>query len=368
MTAPFAVKTPWWQDLEPVLAAHPGVVVLRLLRARPAPGSNAGGEVTYLVQAGAPPADLDPVPLDLLTYVRTKDPRRAPWAVPGGPQADLEWAAALVEPTGPPQQVRSWNLSSIWRLPTADGDVWLKCVPPMFGHEAAVIGFWGPGAPVPRLIAAAGHRMLLAEMPGRDGYVANRSQYAAIIDAMVGLQSAHADRLPSLREAVPDWGFSSLRQLIWAAVAGRHDRWPALSALLGDGWDSLVTAVEECGLGGTLFHGDLHPGNARIGLESPILFDWGDSGWGHPLLDVAVLERYEGYRGYGLRRHWLDRWAAAVPGSEPNRAWDLLHPVALARAAAVFRMFVDAIEETEAVYHLADIDPALDQAETALQR
>jgi hypothetical protein len=368
MTAPFAVKTPWWQDLEPVLAAHPGVVVLRLLRARPAPGSNAGGEVTYLVQADPQPPDLEPVSPDLLTVIRTKDPRRVPWAHPGGPQADLEWAAGLVELSGSPQQMRSWNLSSIWRLSTADGDVWLKCVPPMFGHEPAVIRFWGPDAPVPRLIAASGHRMLLAGLEGRDGYDANRSQFAAIIDVLVGLQAGHADRLPSLRPVLPDWGFPSLRERISAARAGRLDRWPALSALLDDRWDSLIAAIDECGLGPTLFHGDLHPGNARIGLAAPVLFDWGDSGWGHPLLDLAVLERYDLYGEYGLCRHWLERWGAAVPGSDPARAWDLLRPVALARAAAVFRMFVDAIEETEAVYHLGDIDPALDQAEAALQR
>ena len=49
---------------------------------------------------------------------------RAPWARPGGPAADLTWAdaalAALDRPrSGPAQQVRTWNLSSLWRRPVS---------------------------------------------------------------------------------------------------------------------------------------------------------------------------------------------------------------------------------------------------------
>jgi hypothetical protein len=92
-----------------------------------------------------------------------------PGARPGGPAADLAWASGLVERSGPAVQHRSWNLSAIWSMPPAEGRAWLKCVPGFYDHESAVLGLLaGPG--VPRLIAAAGHRILLRDMGGRDGH------------------------------------------------------------------------------------------------------------------------------------------------------------------------------------------------------
>ena len=59
---------------------------------------------------------------------------------------------------GPAVQVKTWNLSSVWRLPTAAGPAWLKVVPPFFGHEDAMLSRLDP-AVVPPLIAADGPRV-----------------------------------------------------------------------------------------------------------------------------------------------------------------------------------------------------------------
>jgi hypothetical protein len=324
-----------------------------------------GGTVTYLVQTDSVPPGLAPVDPGVEAAVLTDDPRRAPWARPGGPAADLAWAAAQVTLTGRPEQVRSWNLSAIWRLPTAEGFAWLKCVPPFFAHEAAVLRAWGAGAPVPRLLASDAHRMLLVGMPGHDGYDASTDDFRAVIDTLVDLQTGRPETVSALRAAVPWWSPQMIADGVRRAVAGRAARWPRVTALMDD-WESWAAAVDECGVPDTLFHGDLHPGNARLGIPDPILFDWGDSGYGHPLLDLAVLERYELVEQEQLLGHWLERWRGAVPGSDPARAWALLRPVALARAAAVFRMFLDNIERSEAPYHEGDVDPALDAAEAAL--
>jgi hypothetical protein len=37
-----------------------------------------------------------------------------------------------LRPTTPPTQVRTWNLSSLWRKPVEGQTVWLKVVPPFF--------------------------------------------------------------------------------------------------------------------------------------------------------------------------------------------------------------------------------------------
>jgi hypothetical protein len=47
-------------------------------------------------------------------------------------------------------------------------------------------------------------------------------------------------------------------------------------------------------------------------------------------------------------------WKKAVPGSDPARAAVLLAPIAAARQAVIYRMFLDNIEPSEHVYHATD--------------
>lgn len=363
---PFPVGTPWWQDLEPVLAARPDVTILRLLDVTPDPHHFMGGQVRYLAEVEAVPPGAVPVDgAEALAAALADHPRRMPWARPGGPAADLAWAGSMVAITGRPQQIRSWNLSSIWRLPTADGDRWLKCVPPFFAHEAAVLG-WLAGRPTaPRLLAADGHRMLLDALPGRDGYDASLGERTAIIDALVALQAGAAADLGDLAGTVPDWRAGPLRAMA-ASVIERHRPGSAALQDLLAGWDERFEAVATCGLADTLFHGDAHAGNARIGCDPVVLFDWGDSGLGHPLLDLAVLDPAADPDAAGVQAHWLDRWQSVVPGADPARAWALLRPVALLRGAVVMQRFLDHIEPSEQVYHHRDVDPFLTKAEAAL--
>jgi len=353
----FAVGTPWWQDLEPVLAARPDVVVLRLLRVEPAPEPPMGGRVAYLVElAGVEPADLDPaVEPDLAARAEEDSRLRLPWARPGGPAADVAWAARQVPLDGDAQQVRSWNLSSIWRLPVARGEVWLKCVPPFFAHEGAVLRALQP-RPVPRLLAAEGHRLLLEALPGVDGYGASAAEHRAVLDVVVDLSASTIGRVDELLGAgVPDWRRDAFRAAADALVRRLAPDDDGLRRLL-ESWDERYDAVQQAGLPDGLFHGDPHPGNARIGVVPPIVFDWGDSGIGSPLLDLASVE------DEALVDHVLDRWRRLVPGSDPRRAWDALRPLAVLRGAVVFQRFLDGIEPTERVYHCDDVEPFLRRA------
>src|SRR5687768_10643518 len=143
--APFEVAVPWWPEAAPVVdAAREAhgveVVVLRLLHGD-AERAPAGGAVTYLAQVHAPPA----VPLaEWGGDLGAEEPLRLPWAWPDGPDADLGWADTVLATRGTPRvgrarQIRSWNLSSLWRLPLEAGAAWLKAVPPFFAHEGAIL-------------------------------------------------------------------------------------------------------------------------------------------------------------------------------------------------------------------------------------
>ena len=88
--------------------------------------------------------------------------------------------------------------------------------------------------------------------------------------------------------------------------------------------------------------------SAATTLDLTIL-DWGDSGVGHPLLDQpAFLERMPAPLVPRVEAHWIAEWQRAVPGSDPARASALLAPIAAARQAVIYRMFLDNIEPQRA--------------------
>jgi hypothetical protein len=376
--APFEVATPWWPDAGPVVAGARDlygveVTVLRLIHAQPDPADpfGMGGSVMYAVEAAVPPPDLHPWfgPI-------TEDPKRAAWARPGGPASDLIWADSILHSlgrrrSGPGEQIKTWNLSSVWRLPTREGDTWLKAVPPFFAHEGAVIGAIGPPS-VPVLLGTEPGRALLGDVPGEDRFGAPLDLMLEMVVILVKLQTTWMDRLPELLSlGVPDWRADQLslalarlvercgnqvdikkRRALDRLVSGLPDRW---------------TAIEACGLPPTLVHGDFHPGNFRGEAGSLVLMDWGDSIIGHPLFDMTAMLERAGDGKQRVRQEWMQAWAEAVPGSEPARAAELLEPVALLRNALVYRSFLDQIEASERPYHAADVPKWMAAAARELQ-
>ena len=360
---PFEAAEVWWPDAASVVAGVReryalDVTVLRLLEAgRAAP---PGGPVTLLAEVEAPVE----LPLSPFRGALTDHPLRLPYAEPGGPARDLDWALARLEEAGlrlvgRPQQIRTWNLSSLWRLPLVDGAAWLKCVPPFFAHEGAVLDRLA-GGPVPPLLAFEPGRLLMEEVAGEDLYDASLPVLLALVRLLVGLQAqevGHDDELLAL--GLPDWRGPALAVAIEAVCRrrapelGREDR-RALDGLL-DGLERRGADLAACGLPDTLVHGDVHAGNARGDGERLVLLDWGDCGVGHPLLDQpAMLARLDAPTAEPVRRAWGRAWQEAVPGSDPRRAAELLAPLAAARQAVVYQGFLDRIEPSEHPYHRDD--------------
>ena len=362
---PFEVPVPWWQEVADVVAAARtvhglDVVVLRLLSTSRA--SAPGGDVAYLAEVAAPPTvALMPWP-DPTTEL--DHPLRQTWGRPGGPAADLAWADGVLAARGTPrtenaQQMRSWNLSSLWRLPTSSGATWLKVVPPFFAHEGRLLSRLNPtvGPPV---IAHDGPRVLLEEVQGADQYDAAVPLLGRMVDLLVELQvewQRRTEELLSLGAA--DWRPDALG----AKVARTVERCVAdLDAAVARRLELLVSTlparfadVAACGVPETLVHGDFHPGNVIGGEDRLVLLDWGDIGLGHPMLDqAAFVERLDAPARAVVTRRWAARWREAVPGCEPERAAALLEPVGKLQRAAVYLMFLDNIEPTERVYHAAD--------------
>jgi hypothetical protein len=356
-----SVATPWWQEAEPVVAAvRDGygidVTILRLLdaeRERP-----HGGRVTYLAEVA------EPVPAETWHGALDEHPLRQAYARPGGPGADLAWGGSVLRerglrPAGRPSQVRTWNLSSLWRIPVAGQTLWLKVVPPFFAHEGPLLACLA-GERVPALLGHQGGRMLLAEIAGDDLYDAGLPQLLEMVTLLVGLQrswSGRADELLAL--GLPDWRPPALAPAIARMIERTAVDLPADDrAMLGEfvrGLPARFAAITACGLPDTLVHGDFHPGNFRGEGCDLTLLDWGDSGIGHPLLDQpAFLARISSDSVAPVREHWRRLWCAAVPGFDPLRAAELLAPIAAARQAVIYRGLLDRIEPSEHPYHRHD--------------
>ena len=358
---PVPVSTPWWQDIAPVIAAVRErfgleLVVLRLLEAeqdRP-----QGGGVTYLAEI-ARPFKTEPWQGNLQRH-----PLRQNYAEIGGPARILQWAVELlasqgIEPSGSPEQIRTWNLSSIWRIPTSRGTVWLKSVPPFFTHEAPLISLL-QGRSVPTILGHAEGNMLLADIVGKDMNAAGQPALNKMVTLLVDIQSGFHNRTGELLKlGLPDWRAPSLTALIEDVFSRtRRDLDPDdLSTLdrFVAGLPARFSELADCGLPDTLVHGDFHPGNLRGSPDALTLLDWGDSGIGHPLLDQpAFLEHRTLEERSVIKEHWHEEWRKRHPDADLDRAAHLLAPVAAARQAVVYRKFLDNIEPSEQVYHRFD--------------
>lgn len=384
---PFEVATPWWQEVADVVegareAFGLDVVVLRLLVAT-GDGVTDGGDVTYLAEFAGPAGPAGPaLPLhDVADAVRrlpltpwtgpdplVDHPRRAPWARPGGPTADLRWALDAVggpSTSAEVEQVRSWNLSSLWRVPTPAGRAWLKVVPSFFAHEVAVLrALQGTGA-VPALIAGEvgpGYgRMLLAAAPSDDATAERSHRVRRGLAALVPLQVTCAGRLQELADAgVPDRRddadvVDAVARTLDAnrAALSDEDR-DAARALVRD-LPALLAAERAAGLPDTLVHGDFHVGNVLGAGDRAVVIDWGDSSLGQPARDVVRMVEWLPAEARGEATAFaVEVWDAAWPGVDLAAALPVARVMNDLLGATAWQGFLDRIEPDERVYHAGD--------------
>lgn len=347
---PFAVDMPWWAEVESVVA-HLGqelgapAYVLRLLTVEGGDGGR-DGHVTYHVEASGTTVSLPPV-----TAAWADDPLRAPWATTEGLRELFDWARENVAVTGPIEQRKTWNLAGLFRLPTADGPVWLKTVPPFAADEVRVIDAFAAVDPtlVPTVLAAAPGRLLLTHLPGIDCWHAPDDVLASGIRRFTAAQAAidtcpawllartsPADEVAALLER--DLGLSASEV---AAAQALLPRWSDLSA---------------CGLPNTIVHGDFHSGNWRSDAGGPPrVLDFADAHFGNPVLDgLRVVDYLAPERRPAARAMWISAWRDVCPGSDPARALAVAEPLAHLYYAVRYQEFLDGIEESERIYHAGD--------------
>ncbi len=371
----FEVSVPFWSEVESVVAEarhlhEVDVTIVRILDIEDG-DIMRGGLVTYLA--------LTDQAVTCEPWHGTLDdhPNRNRYAEIDNARADLEWALGVLrergrKPSGNPIQIRTWNLSSLWRIPVDDTQVWLKSVPTFFYHEGALIEALSGSNTTPDLIDRKEGAVLLADVEGTDLYDASLSQRFNMIESLVRLQLDWVNRTDELLSlGLPDVRSTSLLPRLTGVIEKVA---PDLSVQAAGPLDKFANDLEArfadiraCGLPDTLMHGDFHPGNWRGDEHRMTLLDWADASVGHPLLDLGpfINPAPEDWRE-PLQQRWLELWQDAYPGSDPVRAWVLLEPVGAVRAASIYRDFLDHIEPAEWHYHAPDPVNCLNRAASLL--
>jgi aminoglycoside phosphotransferase (APT) family kinase protein len=240
---------------------------------------------------------------------RTAHPRRVAWMRPEWWPRATAWVDGRLGEvgrtrTGELEPLEYWGISVVARVPTADGPVWLKAVPPIFAREPAILAVLSEFAPgrVPGVLAAEegaeGSRFLMedaGEVPD-DIDEDDRPRLAALL---ADLQIRTLDAVPRL------------------VAAGCADRSPAtlvreLRRLARDGLEldlldatertalrrsvprlvDRLLALEEGPFPAVLVHGDFHPWNVARPAgprTGPVIIDWTDAAIGPGGADLATL-------------------------------------------------------------------------------
>ena len=374
---PFPVESPWWPDVEPVnshLTTRLGVEtsVLRLIDASGT--APRDGTVTYHVEVAddvTAAVPWRPIPPATAAQVMAVQPRRRPWAKPGGPALDVRWADAALAAAGrrrvgPATQVKTWNLSCVHKLPTDEGNVWLKVTGPEQTREEIPIA---EVAAVDRdlvaqVVAADPERgrIVCAELPGRDLPDQHLDVVVAAVERWVHVQAelATTGTEALVRSGVRAWPMADLADPVERLL--REEKTSALSATERAQLGALLrelsgrtTAIRAAGVPDTLVHGDFTPINWRGDQSRVAIMDWSDAYVGHPAADlVALLSRMPAEWHPAVIEAWCRTWGEAVPGSDPSVTVDLVRPLVHMRMALVYAAFLDAIEESEWCYHEDD--------------
>ena len=353
VVGPFPVDSPWWAEVEPV-ATHleetlgGPAIVLRLLAVEGSDGAR-DGHVTYHVEALQPPPDLAPC-----EFAHDDHPLRMPWARVSGVRDLLGWASRHADLTGRPVQRKTWNLAGLFRLPTPGGPVWLKAIPAFAAAEPAAIAAFAEVDPglVPRVLASAPGRLLLADVPGTDCWDASPQVVANAVHRLATAQARLGQPPRGIPDCRPQALAIAVRDLLDGPVGSEltAEELSAARSLQGR-WEMLA----DCGLPDTVVHGDFHPGNWRSGDGAPVVLDFADAHLGNPVLDGL---RAIDFLPPGLRQTaagaWITAWTAAAPRSRPVEALRIAQPLAHLAYAVRYQEFLDNIEPSERVYHHGD--------------
>lgn len=238
------------------------------------------------------------------------------WTSPAFLDAAAAWAGVPLTGEVTQPHLRPW--STVLRLPTADGPLWLKACAPGTAYEVGLLGTLAAyDAPyVLRPIALDTDRawaLLPDGGPQLRGLLdrdPDLSRWEVVLAQYAQLQRAVEGRpLPGVPDARPALVPAQLDGLL-AEVAVDPALLPGLRALQPR-FASWCDELAGCAVLPTLQHDDLHDGNVFVQRAVSIFHDLGDSSFAHPFGSLLVAQR-----------NIASRWELAPGGPELRRLRD----------------------------------------------
>ncbi len=288
---------------------------------------------------------------------------RAPWAQAGWLAEATTWIESSLRdlgraPTGPVEQVRTWPLSAVLRVPTENGRVYFKATSssPLFVDEGRVMtglaGLFRHEVPRPLAIDSPRRWMLLDDIGDSLGWQAPVEVRESVLRVFAFMQVASSSDVAALLEIGcidrrPAWLARETRQLLGddeaLAAFDEHEiaRLRALEPVLVELCDRLAKGPVP----NALVHGDLHLENvARVG-GSYVFFDWSDACVTHPFLDLIDVHREEDAAvRERLRDAYLSAWADYGSPQQLRELWDVSAPLASLNQAVSYRHIAANVE------------------------
>lgn len=211
--------------------------------------------------------------------------------------------------TGPGRQVKHWVISSVIRIPSSAGAVYLKTTAAEVSAEAELQAFLARRWPdsLPQRLASSPERgmTLTADFGGEDGWSLAEPERIGALDALTRMQIELSDDVDALldiglqrsdpRDLLPRIPELLGRTDLWDAKPGPRDHWTPLTERQRSMWATLSPWLAECcarlaelsAVPLSLVHGDFHPGNTARRPSGFVLHDWGLAEVAHPYFDLA---------------------------------------------------------------------------------
>jgi hypothetical protein len=243
-----------------------------------------------------------------------------------------------IRPTGAPVTIRERHWSTITRVPTADGDLYLKRCGPIGAYEIPLVSALAKRWPdrMPTVVATDSERAwLLMADGGTTLRHAGRARFAEAVGLYAELQVAEVAHVEDfLRMGLPHLPLPWLAGAYEPFLARDHgldDTTAERLQSLGPAFRELCAGLDAVELPESIQHDDLHDNNVFLRDGRLALYDWGDSTVAHPLF--SWMKPYEvatrdGSDPAPLREAYLEPWTAYLPRQRLLDALQIALPLA----------------------------------------
>ena len=265
-----------------------------------------------------------------------------------------DWLASRgIEPTRELETIHERPWSTVLRVPTVDGDLFLKQEQPVQEYEVALTVALASRWPdrVPEVVAFDLERSWLLT---RDGGVriADSGAFGAFPRALELYGELQVGEVAHVEEFV-EMGLRDLRlpvdvELYEPFFEQDHGLEPAEVVRLrslAPKFRDLCAELDALDLPASIQHDDLHQWNVFVRGDRVALYDWGDSSVAFPLWSwLKPWEALEGRDPTAAREAYVAQWGAFASRPDLLRALDVAIPTGLFPYVAQIRRQYDATQ------------------------